>query len=104
MTNYDEWKSRLEKDPGYIQAIREIGPALDLADSIITLRLQRGLTIRQMARLARVRVREAEHIEYGIANPRLKTLVKLAGTLGARLEVRVVANDSAGNGNTEVAA
>ena len=81
--------AELRQDPEYVQAERDLQPALDLADAVLGLRLDAGMTLRDLARKARISYREAKRIEMGLANPQLRTVQRIAEALDAGLEIRL---------------
>jgi len=64
---------------------RRYQPQPEVGRAIRTLRIQRGLTQRQLAAKADVEVTWLSRLERGHANPSLDTLRRLAQALGVRL-------------------
>jgi len=95
MTTHDEWKAELEKDPEYWAAAEKLRPILDLADSILDLRIKRGWTQAELARRARVWRLRVTRLEDGIGNPDLRFLKKLAAALGAHVVMLLEPKESA---------
>ena len=60
----------------------------DVASTLLTMRLQSGLTQRRLATAAGIPPDRISDIENGIGNPTLHTLVSLGEALGADVTIR----------------
>jgi DNA-binding XRE family transcriptional regulator len=84
---FEEVKAQLLKDPEVQRAYDELEPAYQIA----RLRIARGLTQAQLAKLVGTKQPSIARIESGASQPSVAFLQKVAAALGARLEVRFVA-------------
>lgn len=85
-TSFEEWKAEQLKDPEYRAAVAKLKPLCDLGDSILRLRMQKGWSLRELARHARVRGRRLTKIEMMVGgNPDLRFLEKVARALGSHV-------------------
>lgn len=91
--NLAELDAELSKDPGYVQAGRELKPILDLADSVLAMRVMRNVSQQQLAHDAGHSIKWVEHVEAGFSNPRVSDLCDIATALDATLVVRLVPNE-----------
>lgn len=83
---YDQAKAKLLEDPEVRQAYDELEPAYQIA----RLRIARGLTQAQLAKLVGTKQPSIARLESGTSQPSVAFLQKVAAALGARLEVRIV--------------
>lgn len=86
---HNEYIRQQRQDPEYVDAEKELGPILDLADDILALRLAKGWSQADLAEKVGTRQANISRIENGLANPTLKFLLKLAGALNTELIVRL---------------
>jgi transcriptional regulator with XRE-family HTH domain len=86
---HSEYVQKQRQDPEYVDAEKELGPILDLADDILALRLAKGWSQADLAEKVGTRQANISRIENGLANPTLKFLHKLARALDAELAVRL---------------
>ena len=63
---------------------------MTLGETLALWRDRRGLTQAEVARMAMVNVNTYGHLERDEGNPTLRTLARVAGALGCRLEVAVL--------------
>jgi len=82
---WDELQRKLEADPAYVAAERQLRPYLDIANVILLTRLKHGWTQKQLARRAGLPLRKIDAIESALGNPRLETLQKIADALSIGL-------------------
>jgi transcriptional regulator with XRE-family HTH domain len=83
---YDKWLAEKLKDPGFVQADKELEPGYQIA----RLRIQRGLTQAQLAALVGTKQPSIARLEAGDTLPSLSFLEKVAAVLGARLEISII--------------
>lgn len=79
----------LRRDPAYLDAERQLKPALDLANDIIARRVEAGFSQTELAARAGTDQANISRLESALANPTLKFLQKLAAALDAELEIRL---------------
>lgn len=83
---FEEWEAEQMKNPEFRAAAEELEPAYQIA----RLRILRGLTQEQLAKLVGTRQPSIARLESGRIEPRLSFLRRVAQALSARLEVRIV--------------
>ncbi len=84
-----EYREQLQQDPDYLAAEEELRPLLDLADTVIALRLARGWSQAELAERAGTKQANISRLESGLANPSVKFLHKLASALGETLTIQL---------------
>ena len=87
----DEWEAKQMRDPEFRAAIEELEPAYQVA----RLRMKRGLTQKQLAKLIGTTQSSVARLESGRTQPRLSFLRKVVEALGGRLEIRIEAQEEA---------
>ena len=83
-----EWrkfKRDLMNDPEFVTEYEALSPEYELAKSIITLRLSKGLTQKELAEKMQTTQSVISRLESGNAKPSLATLERLAKVLDARV-------------------
>jgi transcriptional regulator with XRE-family HTH domain len=84
-----EYREQLQHDPDYLAAEEELRPLLDLADSVIALRLARGWSQAELAEQAGTKQANISRLESGLANPSVRFLQKLASALNETLTIQL---------------
>ncbi len=87
--NWKEHKKRMLKDPDFREEYNALGPEFKLAAELIRLRLAKGLTQEQLARLLNTKQESIARLESGGSLPSLSTIKKVADALDAELEIIV---------------
>lgn len=87
--NWKEHKKQLMKDPEFRKEYEALEPEYQLATALIRLRLARGLTQEQLARLLNTKQESIARLESGSSLPSLSTVKKLANVLDADLEIKL---------------
>lgn len=90
LSNWKQWKSKQLKDPEIRKAYEDAKNEMDIGISLAEIRKKRKLTQTQVAAILGTSDAQIIRLEKGMANPRLKTLRKIANALGLRLEIRLV--------------
>jgi transcriptional regulator with XRE-family HTH domain len=85
--NWKEHKRKLLKDPEFEEEYEALEPEYRLASALIRLRLARGLTQEQLAKLLNTKQESISRLEGGSSLPSLSTVKKLANALDAELEI-----------------
>ena len=85
----EEWEAERMRDPEFVAALAAREPAYQVA----RLRIQRGLTQKQLAEMVGTRQSSIARLERGTTPPNLTFLGKVAAALGARVEVRLASLD-----------
>lgn len=83
---FEDWEAGQMRNPEFRAAAEELEPAYQVA----RLRILRGLTQEQLAKLVGTRQPSIARLESGKVEPRLSFLRRVVEMLGARLEVRIV--------------
>lgn len=83
---FEDWEAEQMQSPEFRAAAEELEPAYQVA----RLRILRGLTQEQLAKLVGTRQPSIARLESGKVEPRLSFLRRVVEMLGARLEVRIV--------------
>lgn len=87
MPRFEEWEAEKLRDPEFAAAAEELEPGYQVA----RLRMLRGLTQAQLAELVGTRQPSIARLENGTTAPSISFLQKIATALGAKIEVRLVA-------------
>lgn len=87
--NWKEHKKRLLKDPEFRKEYKALEPEYRLASALIRLRLAKGLTQEQLAKLLNTKQESIARLESGGSLPSLSTVKKVADALGAELEINL---------------
>ncbi|MBW2342043.1 MAG: helix-turn-helix transcriptional regulator [Deltaproteobacteria bacterium] len=87
--NWKEHKKRLLKDPEFRQEYEALEPEYRLAAALIRLRLAKGLTQEELAKLLNTKQESIARLESGSSLPSLSTVKKVADVLGAELEINL---------------
>jgi transcriptional regulator with XRE-family HTH domain len=83
---FEDWEAEQMQDPEFRDAVERLEPAYQ----VTRLRVKRGLTQQQLARLVGTHQSSIARLESGRIEPRLSFLRRVIEALGGRLEVRVV--------------
>jgi transcriptional regulator with XRE-family HTH domain len=83
---FKDWKVEQVQDPEFVAASHE----LELGYEIARLRIQRGLTQIQLAKMAGTRQPYIARLENGASLPSLSFLNRIATALDARIELHLV--------------
>lgn len=88
--SWKDLKKELLRNADFRKAYEELEPEFQVARAIIALRAARGLTQGEMATRAHIQRPMLSRIEGAKDMPTLPTLERLAGAIGARVEIRFV--------------
>lgn len=83
---WEEFLERELSDPAEAASWAETLPKIDLAANVCLLRMERGLSQKQLAEAAGLSQPRITDIERGDANPTLLTITRIANALGVRVE------------------
>ncbi len=84
----EEYFSKLENEPGYEEAKRNLEVFITLANDLLDLRLEAGLSQTELAQRIGTRQANISRVESGLGNPTVKFLQKIAAALNVRLVIR----------------
>jgi transcriptional regulator with XRE-family HTH domain len=87
--NYEDYVAKRRKSPGYAEVEKRLKPALDLADDVFELRMERGWTQVELAERVGTKQANISRLENGLANPTLRFLEKLGEVFKTELAVRL---------------
>ena len=85
--NWKEHKKKLLRDPEFRKEYEALEPKYRLASSLIRLRLAKGLTQEQLAKLLDTKQESIARLESGGSLPSLSTVKRVADALDADLEI-----------------
>lgn len=87
--NWKEHKKRLLKGPEFKAEYEALEPEYRLASALIRLRLAKGLTQEQLAKLLNTKQESIARLESGGSLPSLSTVKKVADALDAELQINL---------------
>ena len=87
--NWKEHKKRLLKDSEFRKEYEALEPEYKLASTLIRLRLAKGLTQEQLAKLLNTKQESIARLESGGSLPSLTTFRKVADALDAEVEINL---------------
>ncbi len=87
--NWKEHKKRLLTDREFKKEYEALGPEYKLASDLIRLRLAKGLTQEQLARMLDTKQESIARLESGSSLPSLTTVRKVADALDAEVEINL---------------
>ncbi len=87
MATFEQLLKRLEKNEGYQKAQKEFGPLFDFVNALIDLRIEKGLTQKDLSDLTGIAVPTLSRIESGKQNLSFKTMQTLVNALGGKLSI-----------------
>ena len=90
MQKYQDFKNKLLKDQEIKQAYDELEPEQQIIQAVLTLRLKKGLSQKQLAKKVGTRQPSISRLESGDYNPSLNFLKKLAEALDAKLKIDII--------------
>ncbi len=87
--DWKEHKKRLLKDHEFREEYEALEPEYKLASALIRLRLAKGLTQEQLAKLLNTKQESIARLESGSSLPSLSTVKKVADALDAEMEINL---------------
>ena len=87
--NWKEQKKKLMKNPEFVRECNALEPEYKLAAALIRLRLAKGLTQEDLAKMLNTKQESIARLENGGSLPSLSTMKKLAEALDAELEINL---------------
>ena len=87
--NWKEQKKQLMKNPQFVKEYDELETEYKLAAALIRLRLAKGLTQEDLAKMLNTKQESIARLENGGSLPSLSTMKKLAEALDAELEINL---------------
>lgn len=98
--DWKEHRKRLLKDPEFRKEYEALEPEHRLASALIRLRLARGLTQEELARLMKTKQESIARMESGNSLPSLTTVRKAAEALDADIEINLRPRHRRGDAGT----
>jgi DNA-binding XRE family transcriptional regulator len=87
--SYKEFLKEQLRDPKFSAAYYELEPEFQVAREVIRLRLEKGLTQKELAELVGTKQSGISRLENASVKPSLGFLQKVAEALGARIEIQL---------------
>lgn len=87
MSNFNDFLNDQMKDPEFKQEWDALEPEYALVQAIIDARKQTGLTQKQLSERAGIAQSDISRIERGTANPSLRTIKRLAASMGMTVKL-----------------
>jgi transcriptional regulator with XRE-family HTH domain len=87
--NWKEQKKKLMQNPEFVKEYSALEPEYKLAAALIRLRLAKGLTQEDLAKMLNTKQESIARLENGGSLPSLSTMKKLAEALDADLEINL---------------
>jgi len=87
--NWKEQKKNLMQNPEFVREYNALEPEYKLATALIRLRLAKGLTQEDLAKMLNTKQESIARLENGGSLPSLSTMKKLADALDAELEINL---------------
>jgi len=96
--SYREFLKEQLRNPEFAAAYHELEPEFQVAREVIRLRLEKGLTQKELAELVGTKQSGISRLENASIKPSLGFLQKVAEALGARIEIRLCPIESTEGG------
>lgn len=87
LTTLEDVWAQLRKDPEFAETEKQLRPLFQIGYAILRLRLNRGLSVRELARDSGLSYATVANVEDGTGNPTIRTLQKIASALGTELNL-----------------
>jgi transcriptional regulator with XRE-family HTH domain len=87
MATFEQLLKKLEKNEGYQKTQEEFGPLFDFVNALTDLRIEKGLTQKDLSNLTGIAVPTLSRIEAGKQNLSFKTMQTLVNALGGKLRI-----------------
>lgn len=90
LTNFDEFLNEQLKNPEVKREYDALEPEFSIVQELISARKEKGLTQKQLSELTGIPQADISRLENGDGNPSLKTLQRIAGGLGKKVQIQFV--------------
>ncbi|PIT87886.1 MAG: transcriptional regulator [Candidatus Magasanikbacteria bacterium CG10_big_fil_rev_8_21_14_0_10_40_10] len=90
MDSWDKFKKELLKDKKFKKAYDELEPEFAIAEMLIRIRLEKGLSQADLAKKIGTKQPAIARLESGNYNPTLSLLNKVAKAMGAKLKINII--------------
>ena len=87
MTNYQEFKEKLLKDPEFRTEYEKTRPEFEIMHALIDARINSNMTQKELSDKSGIRQSNISRIENGTCSPTIATLQALAEGLGKKLSI-----------------
>jgi transcriptional regulator with XRE-family HTH domain len=88
--NWKEAKEILKKDPEVLKEVERLEPFYQIIDQLLSLRIEKNLTQRELAALINTTQSCIARLESGNYNPTLRFLQKIADACDKKIEIRFI--------------
>lgn len=85
---WEDVEKQLLKDPEFVKEVKRLEPEYQLARSLISARIKRRMTQKEVARRAKTDQASISRLESAAAKPSLSLLRKVAQALNAQLMIK----------------
>lgn len=90
MITFDDMLKKELENPSFKKEWDKLGPQYDIAERLITARMEKGLSRAQLAEITGVKQSIISRIENATGNPSVETLRRIAEGLGKKLKIEFV--------------
>lgn len=90
MSEWQEFKKELLKDPEFRKEYERLAPRYKVISEIIGARIKKKMTQQELAMKSGTKQSAIARLEAGNSNPSIDFLDKIAKATGGRLEIRIV--------------
>ena len=88
------------RNPAFVEAYNALEPEFQIARQVIALRLQRGLTQKELAERVGTKQSGISRLEGMSQLPSLSFMKRVAEALGAQLQIQLVPKEATGEGHS----
>lgn len=90
LEKFDDYLDKQLKDPEFKAEYDKLETAFSLADALISARIEKGITQKELAEMTGISQGDISRIERGTANPSIKTIQRLATALDKKVQILFV--------------
>lgn len=90
MTEWQEFKKELLKDPEVLKEYERLAPRYQLISELIGARVKKGMTQKDLAEKLGTKQSAIARLESESANPSFIFLEKVASAMGGKLSIRII--------------
>ncbi len=90
MSSYKDFLKEQMKDEELKREYDALEPEFILMRCIMDARIEKGLTQRQLSEMSGISQADISRLESGTANPSLRTITRIAGAMGRKVQIEFV--------------
>ena len=90
MITFDDMLKKELENPSFKKEWDKLGPQYDIAERLITARMEKGISRAQLAEITGIKQSIIARIENATGNPSVDTLRRIAEGLGKKLKIEFV--------------